>query len=90
MDKFIIREDVTTNKRRSTEVPAIEIHYTALAGYYRILRMKGDTRPRHEVKKKAVLAIVRDKFHAKLVKYNTEIAMLNFHSLRPKTEIDLT
>jgi hypothetical protein len=53
MDKFIIREDVTTNKRRSTEVPAIEIHYTALAGYYRILRMKGDTRPRHEVKRKS-------------------------------------
>ncbi|KAH7024510.1 uncharacterized protein B0I36DRAFT_415915 [Microdochium trichocladiopsis] len=48
MEKFITREDVSPDPRRSSgERPAVDVHYTALhGGHKRILGMQGDTEPR--------------------------------------------
>ncbi|KAL4727027.1 hypothetical protein ACLX1H_005927 [Fusarium chlamydosporum] len=90
IEKFVVREDATPDERRSTETPATEIHYTALAGHRRILGMKGDRTPKYEVTRKAILAAWGDKCHVKSVERDTEIAVLDFHSFPPKTDIDFT
>jgi hypothetical protein len=90
LEKFIVREDAIPDPRCSTETPALEIHYTALPGHRRILGRKGDTTPRYEVTRKAVLAIWGDKCYVKSVEKNREIAIMDFHNLPPKTEVTFT
>ncbi|KAF5984980.1 hypothetical protein FCOIX_2323 [Fusarium coicis] len=87
LEKFITREDATPDPRRSAEKPALEMHYTALVGHRRILGVKGDKTPRYEVERRAVLEIWGDKCYVKSPSQNAEIAMIDFHSIPPKTEV---
>ncbi|KAF9768113.1 hypothetical protein IL306_014628 [Fusarium sp. DS 682] len=90
LEKFIVRVDATPDPRRSAEKPALEIHYTALVGHRRILGMKGDKTPRYEVTRRAVLEVWGDKCYVKSLSQDAEIAMIDFHSLPPKTEVKFT
>lgn len=89
---FIVREDATPDPRRTSEHPLLELHYTSLAHHRRILGVQGDTVPRYEVKRQAILGgtwgtkcLVTSPSND-----NKEVAMLDFHSLpRPCMEIEL-
>ncbi|KAF5628808.1 hypothetical protein F52700_7901 [Fusarium sp. NRRL 52700] len=87
LEKFIVREDATPDPRCSTEKPALELHYTALIGHRRILGVKGDKTPRYEVERRAVLEVWGDKCYVKSPSQNAEIAMIDFHSIPPRTEV---
>ncbi|KAF4457085.1 hypothetical protein F53441_873 [Fusarium austroafricanum] len=87
MEKFIVRTDATPDPRRTHEKPVLEMHYTALEGHRRILGMQGDRTPRYEVMRKAILQVWGDKCHVKSLGQDTEIAIIDFHSLPPKTEV---
>ncbi|KAF4332550.1 hypothetical protein FBEOM_13649 [Fusarium beomiforme] len=90
LEKFIVRVDATPDPRRSAEKPALELHYTALVGHRRILGMKGDKNPRYEVTRRAILEVWGDKCYVKSLNQDAEIAMIDFHSLPPKTEVKFT
>ncbi|EWG36113.1 hypothetical protein FVEG_00266 [Fusarium verticillioides 7600] len=90
LEKFIVREDATPDPRRSAEKPALEMHYTALVGHRRILGVKGDKTPRYEVERRAIMGIWGDKCYVKSPSQNAEIAMIDFHSIPPKTEVKLS
>ncbi|EXF85339.1 hypothetical protein CFIO01_02553 [Colletotrichum fioriniae PJ7] len=88
LEKFIVRVDATPDKRRTEETPALEIHYTALKEHRRILGVKGDTTPRYEVKRQAVLAAWGDKCHVTSpANGGQEVAVIDFHTLPAQTEI---
>ncbi|KAG5803054.1 hypothetical protein H9Q74_013768 [Fusarium xylarioides] len=87
LEKFIVREDATPDPRRSAEKPALEMHYTALVGHRRIVGVKGDKTPRYEVERRAILEIWGDKCYVKSPSQNAEIAVIDFHSIPPKTEV---
>ena len=92
LEKFIVREDATPDPRRTSERPLLELHYTSLAHHRRILGVQGDTVPRYELKRKAILG---GTWGTKCIvtspsKDNKEIAMLDFHALpRSYMEIEL-
>ncbi|KAH7269241.1 uncharacterized protein BKA55DRAFT_548101 [Fusarium redolens] len=90
LEKFIVRVDATPDPRRSAEKPALEMHYTALVGHRRILGIKGEKEPRYEVTRRAVLEIWGDKCYVKSLSQNAEVAMMDFHSLPPKTEVNFS
>jgi hypothetical protein len=90
LEKFIVREDVRPDARRSTETPTFEINYTALAGHRRILGVTGDRTPRYEVTRKAVLGVWGDKCYVKSIESNVDIAVMDFHSFPAKTEVKFT
>ncbi|KAI8656195.1 hypothetical protein NCS55_01274400 [Fusarium keratoplasticum] len=88
LEKHIVRADPTPDPRRAKEQPALEIHYTALMGHRRILGVEGDTIPRYEVKRKAILAAWGDKCYVTSpADGDREVAMIDFHAFPPKTEI---
>ncbi|KZL85365.1 hypothetical protein CI238_07374 [Colletotrichum incanum] len=88
LEKHIVRSDPTPDPRRSKERPALEMHYTALMDHRRILGVEGDTIPRYEVKRRAILAVWGDKCYVTSpVNGDKEVAMIDFHSLPPTTEI---
>ncbi|KAF4781469.1 hypothetical protein HER10_EVM0012275 [Colletotrichum scovillei] len=88
LEKFIVRVDATPDKRRTEETPALEVHYTALKEHRRILGVKGDTTPRYEVKRQAVLAAWGDKCHVTSPSNGgQEVAMIDFNTLPAQTEV---
>ncbi|KAJ4316589.1 hypothetical protein N0V84_007786 [Fusarium piperis] len=88
LEKHIVRADPTPDPRRAKEQPALEIHYTVLMGHRRILGVQGDTIPRYEVKRKAILRAWGDKCYVTSpVDGGREVAMIDFHAFPPKTEI---
>lgn len=88
LEKFIVREDATPDPRRSEEKPALEMHYTALVNHRRILGLKGDTKPRYEVTRRAILQVWGDKCYVTSpINGDKEIATIDFHNFPPKTEI---
>ncbi|KAM0425587.1 hypothetical protein ACHAPT_009118 [Fusarium lateritium] len=89
LEKFIVRTDATPDPRRTKERPALEMHYTALVGHRRILGVQGDTIPRYEVKRRAILGAWGNKCDVTSpADGDREVAMIDFHSLPPKTEIE--
>ncbi|KXH43203.1 hypothetical protein CSAL01_03484 [Colletotrichum salicis] len=91
LEKFIVRADATPDKRRTGEVPALEIHYTALKEHRRILGVKGDKTPRYEVKRQAILGAWGDKCHVTSpANGGQEVAVIDFHTLPAQTEIRLS
>ncbi|KAH7202479.1 hypothetical protein DER44DRAFT_887433 [Fusarium oxysporum] len=89
-EKFIVRVDATPDPRRSADKPALEMLYTALVGHRRILGTKGDKTPRYEVTRRAILEVWGDKCYVKSFNQDAEIAMIDFHSFPPKTEVKFT
>ncbi|KAF5004001.1 hypothetical protein FDECE_9501 [Fusarium decemcellulare] len=88
LEKHIVRADTTPDPRRSKERPALEMHYTALVDHRRILGVEGDTTPRYEVRRRAILAAWGDKCYVTSpANGDREVAMIDFHSLPPNTEI---
>ncbi|KAK2758513.1 hypothetical protein CKAH01_05561 [Colletotrichum kahawae] len=88
LEKYIVRVDATPDPRRNSEQPVHELNYTALVGHRRIVGVNGDTVPRYEVKRRAILGAWGDKCDVTSpVDGNREVAMTDFHSLPPSTEI---
>ncbi|KAL3297996.1 hypothetical protein RB213_007674 [Colletotrichum asianum] len=88
LEKYIVRVDATPDPRRNNEQPVLELKYTALVGHRRIVGVDGDTVPRYEVKRRAILGAWGDKCDVTSpVDGNREVAMFDFHSLPPSTEI---
>ncbi|GJC80894.1 hypothetical protein ColLi_03732 [Colletotrichum liriopes] len=88
LEKYIVREDASPDPRRSKERPALEMHYTVLLEHRRILGVEGDTIPRYEVKRRAILAAWGDKCYVTSpVNGDKEVAMIDFRSLPPSTEV---
>ncbi|KAF4956018.1 hypothetical protein FGADI_4191 [Fusarium gaditjirri] len=90
LEKFIVRQDATPDPQRSSEMPALELHYTALVGHRRILGVKGDKTPRYEIQRRAVLEVWGDKCYVKSLRQDAEIATIDFHSIPPKTEVEFS
>ncbi|KPA37182.1 hypothetical protein FLAG1_10013 [Fusarium langsethiae] len=90
LEKFIVRADATPDPQRSTGSSTLQLYYTALPRHRRLIGIKGDTAPRYEVTRKAVLTIWGDKCYVKSVENDVEIATIDFHSLPPKTEVNFT
>ncbi|RSL75662.1 hypothetical protein BHE90_013854 [Fusarium euwallaceae] len=89
LEKHIVRNDPTPDPRRSKEQPAIEVHYTSLMGHRRILGLQGDTIPRWEVKRRAILGAWGDKCYVTSpAEGDREVAMIDFHAFPPKNEIE--
>lgn len=66
----------------------LEIHYTALMGHRRILGVEGDTIPRYEVKRRAILGAWGDKCYVTSpADGDREVALIDFHVFLPKTKI---
>ncbi|UQC90539.1 uncharacterized protein CLUP02_16069 [Colletotrichum lupini] len=91
LEKFIVRVDATPDKRRTEETPALEIRYTALKDHRRVLGVKGDTIPRYEVKRQAVLAAWGDKCYVTSPSNGgQEVAVIDFHTLPAQAEIQFS
>ena len=89
LEKFIVREDATPDPRRTSEHPLLELHYTSLADHRRILGVQGDTVPRYEVKRKAILG---GAWGTKCPvtspsDSNKEVAVLDFHVLQARLQL---
>jgi hypothetical protein len=83
MEKFIVRgEPPTPDPLRSSSQPSLSLHYTALAEHHRTLNIQGETTPRYEVTRKAVLGAWGSKCSVTAPgNGNQEIALIDFHTL---------
>src|SRR5690242_15729410 len=82
LEKFIVRTDATPDARRTSDTPVLLIHYTALAAHRRILGVEGDTIPRYQVDRHAILGAWGDKCSITApAQGGKEIAVLDFHTI---------
>ncbi|KAI6572458.1 hypothetical protein ACKVWC_008970 [Pyricularia oryzae] len=82
LEKFIVREDATPDPRRSSEKPALDLQYAAVAPDRRTLSVRGETAPRYEVTRQSILGAWGSKCRVTSpADQGAEVAMLDFHSM---------
>lgn len=82
LEKFIVREDATPDPRRSSEKPALDLQYAAVAPDRRTLSVRGETAPRYEVTRQSILGAWGSKCRVTSpADQGAEVATLDFHSM---------
>lgn len=80
----------TPDERRSTEPPALELHYISLPGCCQILDIEGDRKPRYEITWNAFSGDRALECYVKLIQTDTKIAIIDYQSVPAKIEIKFT
>ncbi|KAJ4991631.1 hypothetical protein SVAN01_02746 [Stagonosporopsis vannaccii] len=82
LEKFIVRADTTPDPLLASGQPVQEFHYTVIADHRRTVSKQGDTVPRYEVTRRAILGAWGNKCTVTSpAAGGKEIAVLDFHAI---------
>ncbi|RGP64481.1 hypothetical protein FLONG3_9539 [Fusarium longipes] len=90
LEKFIVRNDATSDNRTSCQEPVLTLHYSTKAEHERILNVAEESLPPYVIKRKAKLGgIYGDECQVfSTANGGRQVASIDFHTFPPRIEID--